>query len=91
MQKTGQIQQQIPIVLPIQEPIPTTKQIVPGGPIIPLFPPLPPFFGGGGGSGGGMRPRGPRHTEIFTYAPKNLKGLYGMPKGRTPAIKKQRK
>jgi len=62
----------------------------PPPPIIPLIPKLPPFFGGGGGSGGGMRPRGPRHTEIFSYAPKNLKGLYGMPKGRTPAMKKRK-
>jgi len=91
MQKTGQIQQQIPIVDQIKEQVPIGKIPPPPIPIIPLLPKLPPFFGGGGGSGGGMRPRGPRHTEIFSYAPKNLKGLYGMPKGRTPAIKKQRK
>ena len=90
-QTTGQII--TPVVTPIidqtQNKITRTTTLI--TPIIPLLPKLSPFFGGGGGSGGGMRPRGPRHTEIFTYAPKNLKGLYGMPKGRTPAIKKKRK
>jgi hypothetical protein len=67
---------------------PKTTQII--TPTIPV-PGLPlPFFGGGGGTSASRNPSGPRHTEIFSYAPKNLKGLFGMPKGRTPAIKKRK-
>jgi hypothetical protein len=56
----------------VVEPIQTIKKEIITPPIIPIpgIPWLP--SGGGGGTGVSRRPKGPRKTEIFSYAPTSL-------------------
>jgi hypothetical protein len=76
-------------ITPYEQPIKTVTPLppVPVIPIVPVpIPGIPWGSGGGGGSGGSPIGRGRLKRELFSYAPKNLKLLYG----KMPTVKKPR-